>query len=71
MANEIRLDRIGQVVIWDEAQTTKVTQVAAIVFWATGPPPLEGQRTFPLPQAETIWQSQSGKRTFPLPGVQE
>ena len=29
-----------------------------------------GARTFPLPNAKTVWQSQPGKRTFPLPGEQ-
>ena len=29
-----------------------------------------GERVFPLPKDETIWQSQSNKREFPLPGVQ-
>ena len=32
--------------------------------------PTGGARTFPLPNAKTVWQSQSGKRTFPLPGEQ-
>lgn len=36
----------------------------------TGPFTTVGQRTFPLPNAKTVWQSQSGKRTFPMPGEQ-
>lgn len=30
-----------------------------------------GMRTYPLPNAKTVWQSQTGKRKFPMPGEQE
>jgi hypothetical protein len=67
----LRVSRIGALVLWNDVGELHLDRIGVLVIWSDVPLEQPGRRTFPVPQDETIWQSQSGKRTFPLIGQQE
>jgi hypothetical protein len=77
MVDQIQVDAFKVKVLHSADLTEKNVRVDAVKVkvlhsrpWGAPEPPAGGQRTFPLPQAQTVWQSQAGKRTFPVPGEQ-